>query len=340
MDNSVLKTVLREYEQKRNKAIQDAENRKRELLTINPHLAEIESELARISMESSKQILTSDTDKHKKLLSDLKKRSNELIKEKNTFLKTLAKDSNYLKPQFECKHCKDTGYIEKSGNSIMCNCLKQKIFDIYYNKSNIGNLQKENFSKFNLNVFSAERNMELYKSKLSPRENMEIIKQRSVNFIENFDDPDEKNLLFTGNTGLGKTFLTNCIANELLNAGKTVLYQTAPVMFDEIINAKFGKSNSNFNLMKNILTCDLLIIDDLGTEHISDLYITELFTILNTRLLNQNNKITKTIISTNLKPDEIEKIYTTRISSRIAGYYRILRFYGTDLRFKKTKKEC
>jgi len=87
--------------------------------------------------------------------------------------------------------------------------------------------------------------------------------------------------------------------------------------------------------MKNILTCDLLIIDDLGTERTNELYLTEFFTIINTRLLNQNNKITKTIISTNLRPDEIEKIYTTRISSRFAGHYRFLRFFGDDLRFKK-----
>ena len=339
MDNSVLKTVLREYEIKRNKAIQDAENRKRELLEVNPHLSEIESELAHISIDISKAILNSESAEQKKLLADLKKKSNELIKEKNAFLKDLSKDSNYLKPQFECKHCKDTGYIEKDGTSKMCNCLKQKIFNIYYNKSNIGNLQKENFSKFNLNVFSNEKNQEAYKSKISPRENMEIIKEKAMNFIENFDDPEEKNLLFTGNTGLGKTFLTNCIANEILSQEKTVLYQTAPVMFEEIINAKFGKENSNFDLMKNILTCDLLIIDDLGTEHTSELYITELFTIINTRLLNQNNKITKTIISTNLRPDEIEKIYTTRISSRLAGYYRILRFFGDDLRFKKRKPD-
>lgn len=108
-------------------------------------------------------------------------------------------------------------------------------------------------------------------------------------------------------------------------------------MFDEIINAKFGKENSKFDLMQNILTTDLLIIDDLGTERVNDLYLTELFTIINTRLLNQNSKITKTIISTNLRPEEIEKIYTTRISSRIAGYYRIIRFFGKDLRFRTRK---
>lgn len=110
-------------------------------------------------------------------------------------------------------------------------------------------------------------------------------------------------------------------------------------MFDEIIDAKFGKTNSKFDLMSNILTSDLLIIDDIGAERANELYITELFNIINTRLLNQNHKVTKTIISTNLRPDEIEKLYTTRISSRIAGYYRILRFFGEDLRFRKRKTD-
>ena len=339
MDNQVLKSILREYETKRNIAIQEADVRKRELLEVNPRLSEIESELANISIKTAKTILKTETDNQKKLLADLKKQSTELIKEKNKFIKELTKDSNFLKPRFECKHCKDTGYVEKDGVSTMCNCLKQNIYNTFYNKSNIGNLQKENFSKFNINIFSDEINPEIYKSKISPRENIEIIKEKAENFVKNFDDPEERNLLFTGNTGLGKTFMTNCIANEFLAQGKTVLYQTAPVMFEEIIDAKFGKENSKFDLMKNILTCDLLIIDDLGTERMNELYLTELFTIINTRLLNQNNKITKTIISTNLRPDEIEKIYTTRISSRIAGYYRILRFFGDDLRFKKCKRD-
>ena len=156
---------------------------------------------------------------------------------------------------------------------------------------------------------------------------------------DNFDNPEEKNLVFTGNTGVGKTYLTNCIANELLKLGKTVLYQTAPVMFDEINDAKFGKENSNFDLLDNLLKVDLLIIDDLGTEKISESKITELFTIINTRLLNQNHKITKTIISTNLTIDELFKTYTTRIGSRLAGNYRFLRFFGDDLRLKKGKKE-
>ena len=146
-------------------------------------------------------------------------------------------------------------------------------------------------------------------------------------------------MLFIGNTGLGKTFLTNCIANEILKQGKTVLYQTAPVMFDQLLDEKFGKTISSINLQENILNVDLLIIDDLGTEKINENKIEELFTVINTRLLNQNHKITKTIISTNLTANELFGVYTTRIGSRLAGAYRFLRFFGDDIRLKKGKKE-
>lgn len=339
MDNSLLKQLLHEYEDKRNKAILEAENRKKELMEINPRLSEIEEELSKNSIKISKAILLSNKKEQEKLLSDLKKQNSALIKEKNEFIKKLSKENNYLNPHFDCKLCKDTGYISKDDSVQMCSCLKQKIFDIAYNKSNMGNLERENFSSFNLRIFSDKPDKEKYKSDISPRENMQIIKEKVKAFIENFDNPDEKNLIFTGNTGVGKTFLSNCIANEILKLGKTVLYQTAPVMFDEINEAKFGKENSKFDLYENILNVDLLIIDDLGTEKITDSKITELFTIINTRLLNQNHKITKTIISTNLTLDELFKTYTTRIGSRLAGSYRFLRFFGEDLRFKKNKKE-
>ena len=331
MDNSLLKQVLHEYEEKRTRAILEADNRKKELLKVNPRLVEIDKELSTISIQTSKAILLANPKEQATLLANLKKKTANLIKEKNAFIKNLSKENNYLNPHFECKMCKDTGYIQKENTLAMCSCLKQRIFDIAYNKSNMGN--------FNLRIFSDKSNKEKYKSELSPRENISIIREKAQNFINNFDDPEEKNLIFTGNTGVGKTFLTNCIANEILKLGKTVLYQTAPVMFDEINDAKFGKETARFDLYENILNVDLLIIDDLGTEKITDTKITELFTIINTRLLNQNHKITKTIISTNLNVDELFKTYTTRIGSRLAGNYRFLRFFGDDLRFKKAKKE-
>ena len=132
--------------------------------------------------------------------------------------------------------------------------------------------------------------------------------------------------------------MSNCIAYELLKKGKTVLYQTAPVLLESVINFKLGKSeNWGDNLVKSILDTDLLIIDDLGTETMNPMKLSELFAIINTRILNLNNKITKTIISTNLSINDIFNNYQDRIGSRIAGYYDIYYFFGDDLRLKKSK---
>lgn len=127
--------------------------------------------------------------------------------------------------------------------------------------------------------------------------------------------------------------MSNCIAGELLKKGKTVLYQTAPVLLENIINYKMSKQkDSQNNFYKSILESDLLIIDDLGTESLNSMKLSELFTILNTRLLNLNNKVTKTIISTNLGINNIFRNYEERIGSRIAGFYDIYYFFGDDLR--------
>ena len=130
--------------------------------------------------------------------------------------------------------------------------------------------------------------------------------------------------------------MSNCIANELLKKGKTVLYQTSPVLLESVIDYKMSKNKSSLdNIYNSVLNCDLLIIDDLGTESLNSMKLSELFTILNTRILNLNNKITKTIISTNLDLNDIFRNYEERIGSRIAGYYDIYYFFGEDLRFKK-----
>lgn len=130
--------------------------------------------------------------------------------------------------------------------------------------------------------------------------------------------------------------MSNCIANELLKKGKTVLYQTAPILLENIIDYKMNKTKQpSQNINKSVLEADLLIIDDLGTESLNSMKLSELFTILNTRILNLNNKSTKTIISTNLNINDIFRNYEERIGSRIAGYYDIYYFFGDDLRFKK-----
>ena len=130
--------------------------------------------------------------------------------------------------------------------------------------------------------------------------------------------------------------MTNCIANELLKKGKTVLYQTSPVLLESVIDYKMSsQKNYSDNIYKSVLETDLLIIDDLGTESLNSMKLSELFNIINTRILNLNQKITKTIISTNLDIKDIFNNYEERIGSRIAGYYDIYYFFGNDLRFRK-----
>lgn len=333
MSNEILSNLLLEYDQKKRKAELDLEHRKEELYSKIPRLQEIETELNTFAINTAKNILAGSSS-----LEDLNKKVAELKNEKEKILKENNIPDSFLEPNYECKICKDTGYIQnKNSASSLCSCLKQKLLDISYNKSNISNLSKENFETFNSDIFSDKPEPEKYRINISPRQNMITIKSKCIEFVENFDNPETKNLLFTGNTGLGKTFMSNCIANELIKKGKNVLYQTAPVLLETVIDNKMNKykTSSQDDFYKNVLEADLLIIDDLGTECLNSMKLSELFTILNTRLLNLSNHITKTIISTNLNINNIFKNYEERIGSRIAGFYDIYYFFGDDLRFKK-----
>ena len=331
MSSTNLKTLLTEYEKKRLQAIYEAEERKNNLYEKEPRLQKIEDELSKEAISISKKILTS---KDNSLLQELNQKIEFLKKEKEQILSSLGKDETYLKPHYECMDCCDTGYITNSYESVMCHCLKQKLFNLEYNKSNLSNLEKENFEHFSFDCYSNEVNEEKYHSKISPRKNMEFIYKLAHTFIEEFEDSDKKNLLFTGNTGLGKSFLSSCIANEVLKKGKTVLYQTAPVMLDTIMDYRFGKVNTSKDIYDSLLNVDLLIIDDLGTECINNMKFSELFNIINTRLLN-SNKVTKTIISTKLSLDNLFATYDERIVSRLVGHYHICHFFGDDIRFSK-----
>lgn len=336
MATSDLDSLLIEYEQKRRNAENDLEYRKKKIYEQIPRLQKIEEEIGKLSIYRAKCILMyGATDC---LKTEFEKELESLKQEKEEILKEAQINESYFKPKYECEKCKDTGYITYPDKKTeMCNCLKQRLINISYNKSNLSNLQKENFQNFDINKFSDKIDVEKYRMNISPRENINTIKKASEDFVKNFDKPDVKNLFFTGNTGLGKTYMTNCIANELLNMGKTVLYQTAPVLLETIIDNKFNKyktANTN-DFYNQVLTADLLIIDDLGTECTNSMKLSELFTILNTRCLNLNNKITKTIISTNLSIEKIFQVYEERIGSRIAGFYDIYYFFGDDLRLLK-----
>jgi len=331
MSNSNLQDLLIEYDKKKSNAEREADLNIQSLFKKYPELSDISNKINMTGIECAKATLNSNT----LLAKELSKEIEKLKTEKDNILTKLGLSKDDLLPKYECKLCNDTGYITIDFQSKMCSCLKQKLINSLYNKSNIYNLDKENFDTFNCGLYSDKVDKDKYKSDLSPRENILKIKEIVDNFINNFDDLNEKNLLFTGNTGLGKTFLSNCIAKELMNRGKTVIYQTAPVMFDTIIDYKFGKNNISENYYNDLINCDLLIIDDLGTESTNNLKFAELFNIINTRILNQNTYALKTIISTNLTLQNILSNYDERIFSRLVGYYNIFRFFGDDIRFKQ-----
>lgn len=199
-----MREILRKYEIKRNNAINDLEKRKTELFLKVPRLQELEDTLNKISIKSIRSILVTETDKKDKIVNDLNVEIQNLKKEKISILKSLNLDENYLKPKYECSLCQDTGYVMTNYSNQMCNCLKQELLNIAYNKSNLNKLDKENFSTFNFNKYSNEVDANKYNSSVSPRENMKSILKIVKNFIYNFDNPDERNLLFTGNTGLRK----------------------------------------------------------------------------------------------------------------------------------------
>ena len=329
MNTTTLKFLLSEYDKKRRHAEEVADKNKHELYEEFPELVKIDQKINSIALSKIKEIAQNG---NSELIFQLNIQIESLKKEKENILKKIGKKAETIYPHYECSKCYDTGYITINGNTQMCNCLKQKIYDIEYNKSNINALEKQNFKSFNLNYYSKEINSEKYQSDISPRENMELILKICHNFIDYFDNIEEKNLLFTGKTGLGKTFLSSSIANELLKQGKTVLYQTASVMLDTIIDYRFNKGNVSKDIYDYLLNVDLLIIDDLGTEGINQMKLVELFNIINSRLLN-NKKITKTIISTNLSLQSIFENYDERIVSRLVGNYDICYFFGEDIRF-------
>ena len=200
MSCEVLNSLLKEYEQKKLKAELDLEERKNELYAKIPRLQQLEDELNKFALNVSKNILLNNSNSN---LQELNEKIEKLKFEKACILQDRNLPYNYLKPNYECSICNDTGYVSKNGYSTeMCSCLKQRLLDISFNKSNMANLNKENFETFNSKVFSDEIDVSKYHFNISPRKNIENIKNKCIEFVTNFDNPDYKNLLFSGNTGL------------------------------------------------------------------------------------------------------------------------------------------
>ena len=201
MANELLNSLLKEYEKKKLNAELNAEKRKYILYERYPKLREIEDELNSFAINTAKNILKNGNQLEEQ--KELKHKVTILKQEKQNIIEKLNIPSDYLKPHYECSLCNDTGYITNSNyKTTMCNCLKQRLLDYSFNKSNMSNLDKENFSTFNPNIFSDDVDVAKYRFNISPKKNILNIKDKCIEFVENFDNPNYKNLLFTGNTGL------------------------------------------------------------------------------------------------------------------------------------------
>jgi DNA replication protein DnaC len=325
LKNDQYNQILRDYD---NRMLQNKFNlgvRLKEAYRLIPELKELEEQMISLSAKSGRMALYGDDSG----LKELKASTFELKARQIELLLSNGLPSDYLEMQYQCNKCKDTGHI---GNE-KCNCFRQAVADLMYSGSNIKTiLAHENFSKFSFHYYSDDFIDEAIG--LSPLSNMQKVVAGCKNFIKHFNKSND-NLLLLGNTGVGKTFLANCIAKELLDHGNTVIYLTAFRLFDILEKHKFGKDEeSSYNASNQfdyILDCDLLIIDDLGTELNNSFTNSQLYLIINERLLRQKS----TIISTNLSLTNINTTYGERIFSRIASSYSVQRIIGEDIRLHK-----
>lgn len=337
MHNLVYSQIEREYEQKRMRAELDATKKKKDLREMYPEFAALEDELNICAIDAAKAAIKKTGIDKQIVTENLETKINELRHAMDKFLLNHGFAKDYLEPSYECKKCKDTGFVEQSGKVRKCSCMVQKLVDITYKQSNMLKLKEENFNTFDTCYFSSAPDKEKYGSEKSPLENILNIKKIALDFCNNIDMPEQKSLLLIGNTGTGKTFISNAIADNVLSQGRSVLYQTAPILMDMMLDSKIrgSKEEALRDKYDQIFEVDLLIIDDLGTETLNSMKFTELFNIINTRLLK--NK--KTVISTNLVLPELAEQYDARVMSRLIGNYTICKFYGEDIRLKKKKMQ-
>ncbi|MGB7605550.1 MAG: ATP-binding protein [Lutisporaceae bacterium] len=317
------KSIMKEYESIRDKHKKELEHRKVTLYSKLPRLQAIEEELVKLSIDITKSILNNSQDTQE-LLEILHKKQMDLKMERVELLSESKYPRDYLELSHQCKSCRDTGYIDNK----KCSCLLQREIEQLYKQSNMSSsFKKENFDLFRLDLYSKEAE----EGGVSPQENMKNIYMTCINYTRNFDSHD-KNLFFIGKPGLGKTFLCNSVAKELLDAGKSVIYQSSPDLIDAIRKYKFDfeKENENAPYLEELYNCDLLIIDDLGTELSTQFSNLAIYNILNRRLINDK----KIIISTNLNTDELMSTYSERIYSRILGNFSMYKFFGDDIRLK------
>ena len=326
MNNINYEDILSSYQQIRMRNMNTELARKQEIYDRLPRIKEIDDRIATSYLDVAKdRIRGIHRDKD-----ELRRHKAQLEDEKRSLLVSSGYPDDYLEPIYSCRICMDTGYVDGS----MCSCLKQQVINELYEQSTIKHiLEKENFDTFSLDYYSRDKDG---RHPFSPYENASNILTRCQRFVDEFEQ-SRPGILIYGGTGLGKTFISNCIAKALLDKGHTVLYLSSINLFDNILADVIMNHNHSrekeltYNYIYN---CDLLIIDDLGTEITNTFVQSQLFEIINTR----RNKSLSTLISTNLSKNQLQDRYSERTMSRIVADFIVFNFYGDDIRYIKRKR--
>jgi DNA replication protein DnaC len=326
LTNSQYESIMRIYNRRQLKAERDLEERRRLAYARIPRLAGIDADIASVSVKKAKALLTGDT----KSDFDVKESIRALAEERVSLLQAGGYPENYLEPVYHCPLCHDTGYV----NNEKCSCFRQLEINLLYSKSNLNDiLDKENFEDFSLAYYS--ENVINPLSGLSERQEakdaLDNCRQFTAEFPIKIRQKSGVNLCLYGDVGTGKTFLTHCIARELISSGFSVLYMTAYDLFDLLGKRKFRSTEEAQEAGSSVFSCDLLIIDDLGTELFNNFVTSELFLVVNERALSGRS----TVISTNLSLEKFRDAFSERTFSRIMGSYQLIHLSGKDIRIQK-----
>lgn len=310
--------------ERRQQALRMADFNREQLFQEIPRLSEINSELLSIGAAIAKAVVTNKPGENEKLR-ELSEKSLRLQDEQSKLLEDHHINKEVLEPHYYCTKCGDTGYIEENNRTVVCECLQKLMADVASEQLSADlPLHECTFENFNTEYYSKEPDV---LGKI-PYNRMTNIYQYCVNYADTFN-VHSKSILMKGGTGLGKTHLSLAIANEVIKKGVSVIYTSAPQILSKLerehFNYRYNEQEDTFN---SLLKCDLLILDDLGTEFVSDFTRSCVYNLFNSRILANKPMI----ISTNLQLEELVTTYSQRFVSRLIGACDRLDFIGEDIR--------